>query len=57
LAKKPKKLSKTLGKDGAITPRPKKTAQREEKKPKQYKSKEQRVADYEELPVIVHFDI
>jgi len=32
-------------------------AQKEVKKPKQYKSKEDRVADYEELPVIVKFDI
>ena len=32
-------------------------AQKEDKKPKQYKTKEDRIADYEELPVIVQFEI
>jgi len=58
LAKKPKKLSKTLGRGGVTTHQHRKTAaQKEVKKPKQYKSKEERIADYEELPVIVRFDI
>jgi len=43
----------------ATTHQHKKTAPKSgaEKKPKQYKSKEDRIADYEELPVIVKFDI
>ena len=43
----------------ATTHQHKKTAPKSgaDKKPKQYKSKEDRVADYEELPVIVKFDI
>ena len=42
----------------ATTHQHKKTAvEKEIKKPKQYKSKENRIIDYEELPVIVKFDI
>ena len=54
----PKKLKKTHERNSATTHQHKKTtAQKEIKKPKQYKSKEDRIADYEELPVIVKFDI
>ena len=56
LPKKPKKMRDTGKKEGYAY---KKTAPKAgaEKKPKQYKTKEQRVADYEELPVIVRFEI
>ena len=48
----------THERSSATTHQHRKTAvQKEIKKPKQYKTKEQRVADYEELPIIVHFDI
>ena len=58
MSKKPKKLRKTSERSGVTTHQHRKTAaQKEVKKPKQYKSKEDRVADYEELPVIVKFDI
>ena len=58
MAKKPKKLSKTSEKSGVTTHQHRKTAvQKEIKKPKQYKSKEDRVAEYEELPIIVSFEI
>ena len=55
--KKPKKL-KTTGGGIPITHLPRRTAgQKELKKPKQNKSKEDRVADGEELPVTVRFEI
>ena len=58
LAKKPKKLSKTSERSGVTTHQHRKMgAQKEDKKPKQYKSKEDRVAEYEELPIIVSFEI
>jgi len=59
LPKKPKKLKRTHEGGSATTHQRRRTAPQSgaDKKPKQYKSKEQRVADYEELPVIVHFDI
>ena len=53
--KKPKKIS-----DRSIktTHLPRRTAgQKEDRKPKQHKSKEDRVADGDELPVIVRFEI
>ena len=54
--KKPKKL--TTGKGIPITHLPRRTAgQKEDKKPKQHKSKEDRVADGDELPVTVRFEI
>ena len=51
-----KKNKKDLKKEGYAY---KKTAPKAgaEKKPKLNKTKEQRVADYEELPVIVRFEI
>ena len=53
-----KKPKKTPGLGTTTTHQHKKTAsKKEDKKPKQYKSKEDRVADYEELPVIVRFEI
>ena len=54
--KKPKKMPV---KSTATTHQHKKTAPKSgaDKKPKQYKSKEDKIADYEELPVIVKFDI
>ena len=59
MPKKPKKLKKTHAGGSATTHQHKKTAPKSgaDKKPKQYKSKEDRIADYEELPVIVKFDI
>ena len=54
--KKPKKPKDHMKKEGYAY---KKTAPKAgaEKKPKQYKTKEQRIGDYEELPVIVRFEI
>jgi len=54
--KKPKKVRQNLQKEGYAY---KKTAPKAgaEKKPKQNKPIEQRVGDYEELPVIVRFEI
>ncbi len=51
-----KKVNKNSQKEGYAY---KKTAPKAgaEKKPKQHKTIEQRVGDYEELPVIVHFEI
>ena len=59
MPKKPKKLNKTQEKSSATTHQHKKTAPRSgaEKKPKQYKSKQDKIADGEELPVIVRFEI
>ena len=59
MPKKPKKLKKMHEGGSATTHQHRKTAPKSgaEKKPKQYKTKEQRVGDYEELPVIVKFDI
>ena len=58
MSKKPKKLRTTSERSGVTTHQHRKmAAQKEVKKPKQYKSKEDRIADYEELPVIVKFDI
>jgi hypothetical protein len=59
LPKKPKKLKKMHGGSSATTHQHRKTAPQSgaEKKPKQYKTKEQRIADKEELPVIVRFEI
>ena len=53
-----KKPKKTQGQSIKITHLPRRTAgQKEDKKPKQHKSKEDRVADGEELPVTVRFEI
>ena len=53
-----KKPKKTQGQGIKITQVPRRTAgQKEDKKPKQHKSKEDRVADGEELPVTVRFEI
>ena len=53
--KKPKKMKDTPIR---ITHLPRRTAgQKEDRKPKQHKSKEDRVADGDELPVTVQFDI
>ena len=59
MPKKPKKLKKMHGGGSATTHQHKKTAPKSgaEKKPKQYKSKQDRIADGEELPVIVRFEI
>ena len=58
MAKNAKKLRKTSEKSGVTTHQHRKMgAQKENKKPKQYKSKEDRVAEYEELPIIVSFEI
>ena len=56
MPRKPKKPQQNLQKEGYAY---KKTAPKAgaEKKPKLNKTKEQRVADYEELPVIVRFEI
>ena len=56
MPRKPKKPQQNLQKEGYAY---KKTAPKAgaEKKPKQYKTTEQKVADYEELPVIVRFEI
>ena len=56
LPKRPKKMRDTGKKEGYAY---KKTAPKAgaEKKPKQHKTTEQRVGDYEELPVIVRFEI
>ena len=53
-----KKPKKTQGQAIRITHLPRRTAgQKEDRKPKQYKSKEDRVADGDELPVTVRFEI
>ena len=53
--KKPRKITDRSIK---ITQVPRRTAgQKEDKKPKQHKSKEDRVADRDELPVTVRFEI
>ena len=53
--KKPKKMK---DRGIPITHLPRRTAgQKEDKKPKQHKSKEDRVADGDELPVTVRFEI
>ena len=58
MQKRPKKLKMTHERSGVTTHQHRKMgAQKEDKKPKQYKTKEDRIADYEELPVIVQFEI
>jgi len=59
LPKKPKKMNKTHERNSATTHQHKKTDPKSgaEKKPKQYKSKQDRIADGEELPIIVRFEI
>jgi len=52
-------MNKTHERNSATTHQHKKTDPKSgaEKKPKQYKSKQDRIADGEELPIIVRFEI